>query len=114
MSEQEEKKMPSAEKLRALQLAMEKIEKDHGKGDEINQTVAETMYANRDEIYKCQAKLVEVESERNQKTEEVRKLSEELKQIKDEHYKMMEELRAIKNTRIYRLVKKIYHGKRTE
>lgn len=83
-------------------------------GDEINQTVAETMYANRDEIYKCQAKLVEVESERNQKTEEVRKLSEELKQIKDEHYKMMEELRAIKNTRIYRLVKKIYHGKRTE
>ena len=32
MSEQEEKKMPSAEKLRALQLAMEKIEKDHGKG----------------------------------------------------------------------------------
>ena len=32
MSEQEDKKMPSAEKLRALQLAMEKIEKDHGKG----------------------------------------------------------------------------------
>ena len=31
MSEQEEKKMPSAEKLRALQLAMEKIEKDHGR-----------------------------------------------------------------------------------
>lgn len=32
MSEQEEKKVPSADKLKALQLAMEKIEKDHGKG----------------------------------------------------------------------------------
>ena len=31
MAEQE-KKMPSADKLRALQLAMEKIEKEHGKG----------------------------------------------------------------------------------
>lgn len=31
MAEQE-KKMPSADKLKALQLAMEKIEKEHGKG----------------------------------------------------------------------------------
>ena len=30
--EQEQKLAPSAEKLKALQLAMEKIEKDHGKG----------------------------------------------------------------------------------
>ncbi len=32
MAEQQEKKMPSADKLKALQLAMEKIEKEHGKG----------------------------------------------------------------------------------
>ena len=32
MSEENEKKMPSAEKLKALQLAMEKIEKDQGRG----------------------------------------------------------------------------------
>lgn len=32
MSEQQEPKTPSAEKLKALQLAMDKIEKDHGKG----------------------------------------------------------------------------------
>lgn len=32
MSEQQEKRIPSPEKLKALQLAMEKIEKDHGKG----------------------------------------------------------------------------------
>ena len=31
MAEQE-KKLPSADKLKALQLAMEKIEKEHGKG----------------------------------------------------------------------------------
>ena len=32
MAEQQEKKMPSVDKLKALQLAMEKIEKEHGKG----------------------------------------------------------------------------------
>ena len=32
MAEQQEKKMPSADKLKALQLAMEKIEKEYGKG----------------------------------------------------------------------------------
>ena len=32
MAEQIEKKAPSADKLKALQLAMEKIEKEHGKG----------------------------------------------------------------------------------
>ena len=32
MAEQIEKKVPSADKLKALQLAMEKIEKEHGKG----------------------------------------------------------------------------------
>lgn len=32
MNGQQEQKMPSAEKLKALQLAMDKIEKDHGKG----------------------------------------------------------------------------------
>ena len=32
MAEQIEKKSPSADKLKALQLAMEKIEKEHGKG----------------------------------------------------------------------------------
>ena len=32
MAEQFEKKSPSADKLKALQLAMEKIEKEHGKG----------------------------------------------------------------------------------
>lgn len=32
MSEEKEKKMPSPEKLKALQLAMEKIEKDQGRG----------------------------------------------------------------------------------
>lgn len=32
MAEQQEKKTPSADKLKALQLAMEKIEKEHGKG----------------------------------------------------------------------------------
>lgn len=32
MSEEQEKRIPSPEKLKALQLAMDKIEKDHGKG----------------------------------------------------------------------------------
>ncbi|MBR6519792.1 MAG: hypothetical protein IKT77_02285, partial [Paludibacteraceae bacterium] len=36
MAEQIEKKSPSADKLKALQLAMEKIEKEHGKGTIMN------------------------------------------------------------------------------
>ena len=104
-------------------------------GDEINQTVAETMYTSRDALYECQARLLEAETERNQKieenqslteevqslteelqkqTEELQKQTEELQQIKNEHRKILEELGAIKNTRIYRLAKKIYHGKREE